>query len=430
MRTFFFRLIFAVIIGSILFVVWSIRWYPSEQVLTIWVWGSPQEAQLYQHIIEEYRQQKPEAQIRVEVVPGRSITQKLLTGMDAGHAPDICVLHWREMARVAATGQLLPLNNLVQIDQVDLDDFYDVGIQAYTYHDTLYGLPVKGSTITCFYNMDLFDKYGIAYPTDDWTWDDLLTKAKQLTLDTNKDGLADIYGCTPYDIASYVWSSGGDFLRQENGRYVSNLDDPRVLAGVQFYVDLYFKHKISPPRPGVRSENPMSTFTFEAGRVAIGIMGPWMLPTFQKLDRFRWNTALFPQGSAGRQTRYASVGFTIWKGTKQPALAWDVLKHMVAAQSTAQMAQLGSDLPPQRSVAKQFYSRPDTPWDEEVFVRSMDYPVRLFPQELWWEDLYRKMLDELDAALTGRESVEVALAQAHLVTNRYLDHHYSNQGRE
>lgn len=49
---------------------------------------------------------------------------------------------------------------------------------------------------------------------------------------------------------------------------------------------------------------------------------------------------------------------------------------------------------------------PETPWEEEVFVRSMDYDVHIFPQELWWEDLYRKMLDELDAALTGRESVE------------------------
>ena len=171
----------------------------------------------------------------------------------------------------------------------------------------------------------------------------------------------------------------------------------------------------------------MSTFTFEAGRIAIGIMGPWMLPTFQLLDRFEWDAALFPQGPAGRQTRYASVGFTIWKGTREPEVAWDVLKHMVSAEATTKMAKLGSDLPPQRSVARNTYPRAATPYEEEVFVRSMDYNVRLFPQELWWEDLYRRMLDELDAALTGRESVAEALAEAHQVTNTYLQRIYAEE---
>ena len=416
-----------VIVIAAVAAVRAIHWYPAEEMLTVWVYGSPQEAELYRKVAAQYQEQHPEVRMRLEVVPGRSVLQKVLTGMDAGHAPDVCVLHWTQMAQVASTGQLMPLEDLARRDGIDLDDYYPVGKTAYTYHDTLYGLPVKGSTITCFYNMDLFDQYGVPYPTDDWTWDDLLDKAKTLTVDTDQDGLPDVYGCTPYDIANYVWSAGGEFLRWENGRYVSNLDDPLVAKGVQFYVDLYFKHKVSPPRPGVRTDNTMSTFTFEAGRIAIGIMGPWMLPTFQKLDRFRWNTALFPKGPAGRFTRYASVGFVIWKDTKQPERAWDVLKHMVSTQATTKMAQLGSDLPPQRSVARSAYARAETPWEEEVFVRSMDYDVRTFPMELWWGDLYRRMQDELDAALTGRTSVEEALAAAHKVTNDYLDRIYAQE---
>jgi hypothetical protein len=57
----------------------------------------------------------------------------------------------------------------------------------------------------------------------------------------------------------------------------------------------------------------------------------------------------------------------------------------------------------------------------------MDYDVHLFPQELWWEDLYRRMLDDLDSALSGRESVESALARAHRTTNDYLDRIYANE---
>ena len=71
-------------------------------------------------------------------------------------------------------------------------------------------------------------------------------------------------------------------------------------------------------------------------------------------------------------------------------------------------------------MAQSAFVNPETHWEEEVFVESMEYDVRIFPLELWWEDLYRKMLDELDPALTGRETVEEALADAHRVTQEYL----------
>lgn len=405
----------------------SIDWFPPEDMLTVWVYGSPQEAQLYRRIADQYRREHPQTRFRLEVVPGRSVVQKLLTGMDAGHAPDVCILHWRQMSQVASTGQLLPLDELVRRDRIEVEDYYPVGLQAYSYHGQLFGLPVKGSTITCFYNKALFDQYGVAYPTADWTWEEMLEKARQMTVDIDRDGLYDVYGVSPYDIANYVWSGGGDFLRREEGRYVSNLDDPKVREAVQFYVDLFYKYKVSPPRPGVRTDAPMSTFTFEAGRIAIDISGPWRIPQYQYLDRFEWDVALFPKGPAGRKTRYASVGFCIWKGSKQPEVAWDLVKHMVGPAATAEMAQLGSDMPPQRSISRRAFIREETPWAEEVFVKSMDYDVHLFAQELWWEDLYRRMLDELDGALTGRESVESALTRAHRTTNTYLNRIYANE---
>ena len=159
----------------------------------------------------------------------------------------------------------------------------------------------------------------------------------------------------------------------------------------------------------------------------MAITGPWRIPDYQLLDRFRWNISLVPEGPAGRQTRYAGSGFSIWKDTPQPEVAWELMKYLLGPESMAKMAVLGSDLAPQRSVAWSAFLREGTPWDEEVFVRAMDYEVRLFPQELWWEDLYRRMLDELDAALTGRETVEESLRQAHEVTRDYLDRIYREE---
>ncbi|TMV47594.1 extracellular solute-binding protein [Paenibacillus mesophilus] len=43
------------------------------------------------------------------------------------------------------------------------------------------GLPFKTNALGLFYNKDLFDKFGVPYPKDGWTWDDAYETAKKLT---------------------------------------------------------------------------------------------------------------------------------------------------------------------------------------------------------------------------------------------------------
>ena len=119
-----------IIVVAAVAAVRAIHWYPAEEMLTVWVYGSPQEAELYRKVAAQYQERHPEVRLRLEVVPGRSVLQKVLTGMDAGHAPDVCILHWRQMAQVASTGQLLPLEDLARRDGIDLDDYYPVGMAA------------------------------------------------------------------------------------------------------------------------------------------------------------------------------------------------------------------------------------------------------------------------------------------------------------
>ncbi|MEF3309971.1 ABC transporter substrate-binding protein [Paenibacillus sp. GYB004] len=45
----------------------------------------------------------------------------------------------------------------------------------------MYGLPVFMSPATVYYNKDIFDKFGVPYPKDGNTWDDLYDLAKRLT---------------------------------------------------------------------------------------------------------------------------------------------------------------------------------------------------------------------------------------------------------
>ncbi|RKN82252.1 ABC transporter substrate-binding protein [Paenibacillus ginsengarvi] len=45
----------------------------------------------------------------------------------------------------------------------------------------LYGLPIGVETLATFYNKDIFDKFGVAYPKDGLTWDDVYDLNNKLT---------------------------------------------------------------------------------------------------------------------------------------------------------------------------------------------------------------------------------------------------------
>jgi len=55
----------------------------------------------------------------------------------------------------------------------------------------IYGLPVLVPPSAVYYNKDLFDKFGVAYPKDGQTWDDLYETSKKMT---RIDGGIQYYG--------------------------------------------------------------------------------------------------------------------------------------------------------------------------------------------------------------------------------------------
>ncbi|CAG7617202.1 ABC transporter substrate-binding protein [Paenibacillus allorhizosphaerae] len=56
-----------------------------------------------------------------------------------------------------------------------------VAIQKDLANGGMYGLPVRTSTMALFYNKDIFDKFGVPYPAEGMTWDDLYELSRKLT---------------------------------------------------------------------------------------------------------------------------------------------------------------------------------------------------------------------------------------------------------
>src|SRR5439155_1169788 len=77
------------------------------------------------------------------------------------------------------------------------------------------------------------------YPTDDWTWDDFLRVAKQVTRDTDGDGSIDQWG-SAFDgrlavWLPWIWAGGGDVLCADGRRASGCLDSRATIEALRWY---------------------------------------------------------------------------------------------------------------------------------------------------------------------------------------------------
>lgn len=73
------------------------------------------------------------------------------------------------------------ITELTKKHGVDLNRFEPTFIDAIKQMGGLYGLPVNGGGLVIYYNKDIFDKFGVSYPKDGMSWDELLDLSKKVT---------------------------------------------------------------------------------------------------------------------------------------------------------------------------------------------------------------------------------------------------------
>ena len=116
-------------------------------------------------------------------------------------------------------------------------DYFPAAWSGCLYPGRVFGLPCYWGENAIAYNKNLFDKAKIAYPEDDWSWDEFLKIAQELTLE--KAGKTIQYGATSPSLDPHF--VGRNWF-DERGRFVG--DDREIKGLCQF---------IQNPRIGIRS---------------------------------------------------------------------------------------------------------------------------------------------------------------------------------
>lgn len=341
----------------------------------------------HQQIIEAFEKENPDILVQLEAVSGNDYYTRLLTQIAAGDAPDIIQIGDDAVPMFVSKGGFLALDDFIT-GQYPLDtSIYLPGmLQPGQYKGVQYFLPKDFSPLAVYYNKKIFDQYNVAYPTDDWTWDDFLTIAQELTKDVDGDGNTDIWGVQlsanwTSGFEYWVAAAGGRLISEDGKSYVGYMDSPETIRAVQFYADLYNKYKVAPPPADFNlwaGGNP----EFESGNAAMRLFGRWPQTGLLSDPNVDLGTVTVPAGDVKANVLFWG-GFGIFSGSKNPEAAWRFLKYYVGAEGS-EIWKMHA-IPPVASVAQEAGMTTDP--IEGAWIRGLDFlaPRAYVSTDFWGE---------------------------------------------
>ena len=124
----------------------------------------------------------PKIHVTAQQVSNKEYYTKLQTTLVTNTGPDIMWMDGPDFPSFQTKGFLLPLNDYIKRDSFDMNNYPKSLVDLYSLDGNTYGMPKDFDTIGLYYNKKMFDAKNVAYPNENWTWDDLKKQLKSLRL--------------------------------------------------------------------------------------------------------------------------------------------------------------------------------------------------------------------------------------------------------
>ncbi|MGQ9840206.1 MAG: ABC transporter substrate-binding protein [Anaerolineae bacterium] len=291
-------------------------------------WGSPEEAASHKLVADAFMKIHPEIKIETWNEPWDNYftkIQALWASGDPNAVPDIAFL-W-PTPKYAAEGVLENLDPYIQKSGYNLNDYWGGLLESAKYKGSVYGLPRDIEVNILYYNKDLFDKAGVKYPDESWTWDDLLAAAEKLTV---KDASGKV---TRYALAmeggkysKWVNQNGGAILDDYVNPSKCMLAEPKSIEAIQFFADMMNKGYAM--RDADLSQAGGDAAVFVSGQAAMIIQNTSRVSAFNAA-KMNYDVAVVPIPKGGK--RWNPAGGAAWVMSAKSAnkeAAWTFLQWL------------------------------------------------------------------------------------------------------
>jgi multiple sugar transport system substrate-binding protein len=251
----------------------------------------------------------PGVAIELRPLPAASYAQALDEQLAAGSGPDLFAHSAQQIPGLRQGGRLLDLAPL----GVGTGELLPATTEPWRDGQKLYGLPQRADPTVLFYNRELFDEAGVAYPDpDDWDWASWRDTARRLSNQTRGQ-----FGTALGGWLGLVWGNGGELFNADLSQTL--LDRPEATDGIQFGADMVHLDR-SAPIPQA-SGGPDALKLFREGKLAMLPAPSSLLADLQREPAgFAWDLAPMPVG-ARQVTVLAVSGLGASASTPNPEAA-------------------------------------------------------------------------------------------------------------
>lgn len=287
--------------------------------VTLAVWNEPPQ----DDALNMYKQCEIATGIKVDVtvIPESDYSSKLNQMVSTkDSSTDIFVIWENDIANFAQVGGIVNMDDYLKDSSIKSDDFIDAVGKLSEGLGGTYGLPWCAATEVLYYNQDMFDAAGIAYPDNNWSYDDYKAATAALT-QKGDDGSTTVYGSALPNTQTW-WAGIG-----AAGDQVYNPSTGEMVIGdsaVSFVTDMAtMVENGSIPAPSSDTAD-----LFAAGKAAMSWQGSWSIGTYGGNLDFNWDIATLPTDKIKYNTLHTGF-YSINANSKNQDDAFKVIEYLM-----------------------------------------------------------------------------------------------------
>ncbi len=316
----------------------------AESITLKWAVWDINATTYYQPLIDAY--EAAHENVKIEMVDlGSTDYMTVLATELTGNDSDIDIATIKDIpgyATLVGKNALEPLDASIASAGIDLSLYGGITDQI-VINEKLYALPFRSDFWVLYYNKDIFDKKGVAYPTNDMTFAQYDALARSVT-DTTMG--AQIYGAH-----YHTWRSAVQLFGILDGKN-------SIVGGTYDFVKPYYEMVLAQQNDLVvqdyatlKTSSLHYSGAFAQGNVAMMNMGSWFIPTLidkiktgEYTDIKNWGIVKYPHadGVTPGSTLATITSLAVTSASKQKEAAFDFLNFVCGSEGAEVIAGTGT----------------------------------------------------------------------------------------
>ncbi|HAP56345.1 MAG TPA: ABC transporter substrate-binding protein [Sphaerochaeta sp.] len=368
----------------------------------------------YEPLIKAYEAKNPNVTIEMLDLGSADFMTMLQTQLSGGDS-SIDIVTIKDIPgynNLVKRNLLMNLNDKIKSEKVDVS-LYGGTTDQISVDGKLYGIPFRSDFWVIFYNKDVFDKAGVAYPDNDMTFAEYDALARRMTSGT---GAAKVYGAH-----YHTWRSAVQLFGILDGKNT-------IVDGTYNFLKPYYEMVLSQQKDGIvqdyatlKTSSTHYSGVFYNNSVAMMNMGSWFIATLinqieqGKTEVKNWGLAKYPhaEGVPAGTTLGTITSLGVSNASKKKDAAFDFVKFVTGPEGAQIIAKTGT-IPAIKDaeVVKIIASMPGFPSDQgsrdalQVAKTYLEMPLHERAGEI--EVVLNQVHDEI---MTNNISIDAGLAK-------------------